>query len=137
VIPAREKTPPVWASKVRHSAQSQGWSNAFDDCFRHARSRNGRDLFYENPNDKHIWVTTYAAKGDTFTPDKPRVWSEGQVPRSCRPAERLLETTVFGEAGLGPGVSDDVQTSAPDRFMQAGQHVGHLQRGFCPCRRTN
>jgi serine/threonine-protein kinase len=42
-------------------------------------SRNRRELFFENPNDKHIWVTTYTAKGDTFIPDKPRVWSEGQI----------------------------------------------------------
>jgi hypothetical protein len=42
-------------------------------------SRNGRELFFENPNDKHIWVVRYTAKGDTFVPDKPTVWSEGQI----------------------------------------------------------
>ena len=42
-------------------------------------SRNGRELFFENPNDRRIWVAAYTTKGDTFIPDKPRLWSEAQI----------------------------------------------------------
>ena len=42
-------------------------------------SRNGRELFFENPTDGRIWVATYTAKGDTFIPDKPRLWSDAQI----------------------------------------------------------
>jgi hypothetical protein len=42
-------------------------------------SRNGRELFFENPNDRRIWVATYTTKRDTFIPDKPRLWSEAQI----------------------------------------------------------
>jgi serine/threonine-protein kinase len=41
-------------------------------------SRNGRELFYENP-DNRIIVTTYTAKADSFAADKPRLWSNTQV----------------------------------------------------------
>jgi Tol biopolymer transport system component/predicted Ser/Thr protein kinase len=41
-------------------------------------SRNGRELFYENP-DNRIIVTTYTAKGDSFAVDKPRLWSNTQI----------------------------------------------------------
>jgi Tol biopolymer transport system component/predicted Ser/Thr protein kinase len=42
-------------------------------------SGNGRELFFENPTDNRIWVATYTAKGDTFFPDRPKVWYEGQI----------------------------------------------------------
>jgi serine/threonine-protein kinase len=42
-------------------------------------SRNGRELFFENPNERRIWVVTYTTKGDTFIPDKPRLWSDVQI----------------------------------------------------------
>jgi serine/threonine-protein kinase len=37
-------------------------------------SRNGRELFFLGP-DGHIMVASYTAKGDSFVPGKPRVWS--------------------------------------------------------------
>ena len=42
-------------------------------------SRNGRELFFEDPNDRRIWVTSYTTKGDTFIPEKPRLWSNTQI----------------------------------------------------------
>jgi serine/threonine-protein kinase len=42
-------------------------------------SRNGRELFFENANDKRIWVAPYTTKGDTFIPDKPRPWPDAQI----------------------------------------------------------
>ena len=43
-----------------------------------AWSRNGRELFYKT-EDSRIMVATYAVKGDVFTADKPRVWSEKRL----------------------------------------------------------
>ncbi len=40
-------------------------------------SRNGKELFYRSPNNT-IMVAVYTASGDTFRPDKPRLWSPGQ-----------------------------------------------------------
>jgi Tol biopolymer transport system component len=40
-------------------------------------SPNGKELFYRTPNDT-IMVTSYSVSGDSFHPDKPRLWSPGQ-----------------------------------------------------------
>ena len=41
-------------------------------------SRNGRDLFYESP-DNHIMAAAYTAKADSFAGDKPRPWSNTPI----------------------------------------------------------
>jgi len=41
-------------------------------------SSNGRELFYETP-DNRIMVSTYTAKADSFAADKPRLWSNTQI----------------------------------------------------------
>jgi serine/threonine-protein kinase len=41
-------------------------------------SSNGRELFYLGTDDR-IRVTDYAAKGDSFVPGNPRVWSDKQI----------------------------------------------------------
>ena len=41
-------------------------------------SRNGRELFYETP-DNRIMVANYAVKGDSFVPDRPRLWSATRI----------------------------------------------------------
>jgi serine/threonine-protein kinase len=41
-------------------------------------SNNGRELFYETP-DNHIMVVDYTVNGDSFVPGKPRLWSEKQI----------------------------------------------------------
>jgi serine/threonine-protein kinase len=43
-----------------------------------AWSPNGRELFYRT-QDNQIMVVNYTAKGDSFVPDKPRVWSEKRI----------------------------------------------------------
>jgi len=37
-------------------------------------SRNGQELWYAAPDDR-VMMVTYTAKGPSFAPDKPRVWS--------------------------------------------------------------
>jgi Tol biopolymer transport system component len=41
-------------------------------------SSNGHELFFR-ADDNRIMVATYAAKADSFVPDKPRVWSNKQL----------------------------------------------------------
>jgi len=41
-------------------------------------SRNGRELFFQNLDDR-IMVMGYTATGDSFIPGKPRVWSDQQL----------------------------------------------------------
>jgi hypothetical protein len=38
-------------------------------------SRSGRELFFESL-DNRIMVAGYTVQGDSFVPDKPRLWSE-------------------------------------------------------------
>jgi len=42
-------------------------------------SRNGRELFFDNPAGDRIMVTEYTAKADSFSYSKPRVWSDKQL----------------------------------------------------------
>jgi serine/threonine protein kinase/Tol biopolymer transport system component len=44
-------------------------------------SRNGREIFYLGQDDR-IMVASYAAKGESFTADKPRQWSSTPIYRS-------------------------------------------------------
>jgi serine/threonine-protein kinase len=41
-------------------------------------SRDGRELFYESPDD-HIMVAAYTTQADSFAADKPRLWSDTQI----------------------------------------------------------
>jgi len=54
-------------------------------------SKNGRELFYRTP-DQQIMVVSYTAKGDSFVPDKPRLWSE----------KRLADTSFFQNIDISP-----------------------------------
>ena len=54
-------------------------------------SRNGRELFYRTI-DNQIMVVNYRVVGDSFVPDKPRLWSE----------KRLADTAVFQNLDIHP-----------------------------------
>jgi serine/threonine-protein kinase len=41
-------------------------------------SRSGKELFYRTLGDSRIIVVSYAASGDSFRAEKPRLWSPGQ-----------------------------------------------------------
>jgi hypothetical protein len=43
-------------------------------------SRTGHDLLFETPAN-HIMAAAYTVKGDSFVPDKPRLWSDKQPGR--------------------------------------------------------
>jgi Tol biopolymer transport system component/predicted Ser/Thr protein kinase len=54
-------------------------------------SRNGHELFYRT-QDQQIMVASYTTKGDSFVPDKPRLWSE----------RRLADTSFFQNLDISP-----------------------------------
>ena len=54
-------------------------------------SRNGRELFYRT-QDQRIMVVSYTVKGDSFVPDKPRLWSD----------KRLADTGVYQNLDIHP-----------------------------------
>ena len=54
-------------------------------------SPNGRELFYRTL-DQQIMVASYTTKGDSFVPDKPRLWSE----------TRLADTSFFQNMDITP-----------------------------------
>ena len=42
-------------------------------------SRDGRQLFFEALDQRVVMAVSYSAKGDSFAPGKPRVWSETRL----------------------------------------------------------
>ena len=54
-------------------------------------SPNGHELFYRT-EDQQIMVASYTTQGDSFVPDKPRLWSE----------KRLADTSVFQNLDISP-----------------------------------
>ncbi len=54
-------------------------------------SPNGRELFYRT-KDQRIMVVSYTTKGDTFVPDKPRLWN----------STRLADTNIYRNLDIHP-----------------------------------
>jgi eukaryotic-like serine/threonine-protein kinase len=89
-------------------------------------SRNGRELFFST-EDNRIMVAGYTAKGDSFVPDKPRVWSEKRV-----------GTTPFNpNYDLSPDGKRIAALMPPDapEVRNAQNHVIFLQNFFDEVRR--
>jgi eukaryotic-like serine/threonine-protein kinase len=88
-------------------------------------SRNGRELFFRT-EDNRIMVAAYTGKGDSFVPDKPRVWSE----------KRIGDT---GFNGLNYDVAPDGKRIAAlmpvERSEQQQSHVIFLENFFDELRR--
>ena len=59
-------------------------------------SRNGRELFYETL-DSRIMITTYTAKADSFTTEKPRLWSNTQILEPARGGAWSLDLAPDGK----------------------------------------
>jgi dipeptidyl aminopeptidase/acylaminoacyl peptidase len=89
-------------------------------------SRNGRELFFST-EDNRIMVAGYTVKGDSFVPDKPRVWSEKRV-----------GTTPFNpNYDLSPDGKRIAALMPPDapEVRNAQNHVIFLQNFFDEVRR--
>jgi hypothetical protein len=60
------------------SGQGGKWQISNDGGANPTFSQNGRELFFRNL-DNQIMVAPYSVKGDSFVPDKPRMWSEKRL----------------------------------------------------------
>jgi serine/threonine-protein kinase len=89
-------------------------------------SRNGRELFYVTPQ-QQIMVVTYTAKGDSFVPDKPRLWSD----------KRLAEATPTQNADIAPDGKRFavLMPVEPPEAQQSQHHVIFLENFFDELRR--
>jgi eukaryotic-like serine/threonine-protein kinase len=86
-------------------------------------SRNGRELFYQAPNG--IMVVSYTAKGATFVPDKPRLWSDHRI------------FNAFGNRGydLAPDGKRFAVLEPPEGEQKPETHVNILLNFFDEVRR--
>jgi Tol biopolymer transport system component len=90
-------------------------------------SRNGRELFYETP-DNRIMAATYTAKADTFAADKPRLWSDKQI---------LEASTEIWNLDLAPDGKRFAMFPRPDATVEqkGSVHVTVLLNFFDELRR--
>jgi serine/threonine-protein kinase len=89
-------------------------------------SANGRELFYFGP-DNRIMVTTYSAKGDSFSADKARAWSDAQI---------LEPNVALWNMDLAPDGKRFVVAPRPETRGQKGSvHVTVLLNFFDELRR--
>ena len=91
-----------------------------------AWSPNGRELFYRT-EDQRIMVVTYTTKGNSFLPDKPRLWSD----------KRLTDTGIGRNFDVAPdGKRLLVLMAAETSEAQQNQnHVIFLENFFDELRR--
>ncbi|MGA3029085.1 MAG: hypothetical protein ABSF98_30485 [Bryobacteraceae bacterium] len=91
-------------------------------------SRTGNELFFRGGDDR-IMAATYAAKADSFVPDKPRVWSDKQVPDLGS-----VGTGVYDLAPDGKRVVALMPVETPEA-QQSQNHVIYLENFFDELRR--
>ena len=89
-------------------------------------SSKGRELFFRTL-DNQIMVAAYTVKGDSFAPDKPRVWSEKRL-------ANLGFTRNYDLAPDGKRVVALLPAEGPGE-QQAQNHVIFLQNFFDEVRR--
>jgi Tol biopolymer transport system component len=68
----------VYVRPFPHEGGSGKWQVSTDGGRTPLWSRNGREFFYESL-DNRIMVAAYTIVGNSFTVDKPRVWSDTQI----------------------------------------------------------
>jgi serine/threonine-protein kinase len=90
-------------------------------------SRNGRELFFRTL-DNRIMVASYAVKGDSFVPDKPRLWSEKQL------ADFGPLVPNYDLAPDGKRIAALMPAEAPET-QKAQNHVIFLENFFDELRR--
>jgi serine/threonine-protein kinase len=91
-------------------------------------SKHGKELFYYSDPDRRIMVASYSVKGDSFAPDKPRVWSPTQI---------LEPNGIFWNMDLAPDGKRIVAAPRPDTAaLQKGSvHVTVMLNFFDELRR--
>ena len=91
-------------------------------------SHNGRELFFRT-GDNRIMVAAYAVKGDSFVPDKPRVWSEKPLADFG-----IIGTASYDLAPDGKRVAALMPVGTPEP-PKARNHVIFLENFFDEVRR--
>ena len=86
-------------------------------------SHNGRELFFRS-GDNRIMVAAYAAKGDSFVADQPKVWSEKQLADFG-----VTGGSTFDVAPDGKRVAALIPVETPET-QQAQNHVIFLMNFF-------
>jgi hypothetical protein len=91
-------------------------------------SRSGRELFFESM-DNRIMVAGYTVQGDSFAPEKPRLWSEKLLASGVTFSNRNVDLAPNGKrvVALIPAEGAEVQ--------QSQHHVIFLQNFFDELRR--
>ncbi len=92
-------------------------------------SSNGHELFFRG-DDNRIMVAAYAAKTDSFIPDKPRVWSEKQLADLG-----AIGTSNYDLAPDGKRVAAIMPVETP-KALQSQNHVIFLENFFDELRRN-
>ena len=90
-------------------------------------SRNGRELFFRT-EDNRIMVAAYTGEGDSFVPDKPRVWSEKRI------ADTGFNGLNYDVAPDGKRIVALMPAETPDE-QKAQNRVIFLQNFFDELRR--
>jgi len=85
--------------------------------------RNGRDLFYRTM-EQQIMVVSYTTRGDTFLPDRPRLWS----------STRLADTAFHRNLDIGPHGKGFIALMSAER-QGANSQVIFLENFFDEVRR--
>jgi Tol biopolymer transport system component len=67
------------------------WQISNGDAMFAIWSPNGRELFYRT-KDHQVMVVSYTTRGDTFVPDKPRLWN----------STRLADTNIYRNLDIHP-----------------------------------
>jgi hypothetical protein len=90
-------------------------------------SRTSKELFFRS-GDNQIMVAAYAVNGDSFVPDKPRVWSEK------RTASLGILVPTADLAPNGTRIAAIMSSELPED-QQARSHVIFLENFFDELRR--
>ena len=113
---------------VRAFPDSGGkWTVSNDGGAQPMWSRTSRELFFRSA-DNQIMVAGYTVKGDSFVPDKPRVWSEK------RTANFGILTPTADLAPDGKHIAAIMSSERPED-QQARNHVIFLENFFDELRR--
>ncbi|MGD1096563.1 MAG: hypothetical protein ABSB35_31790, partial [Bryobacteraceae bacterium] len=91
-------------------------------------SDNGRELFFRNL-DSRVMVAAYAAKGDSFVADKPRVWSEQRIADMGAIGGRTYDLAPDGKRVAA------LMTAEGPEAQAAQNHVIFLENFFDELRR--
>jgi hypothetical protein len=80
-------------------------------------SGNGREVFYQSRDDQRVQVVSYAVKGDSFVPEKPRHWSE------ARAGSRFFEGYDVAPDGKRVLVLSAAEAVKPETHLRAMLNV--------------